>query len=78
MPAFYVCADIAVNSGPGRSKQFLRDLGAIGGSSAKDYARRLNEMHRQFYKKIGTGGNARFLNGWLNRADDRDDFIDTY
>lgn len=82
-PIFYVCSDIAVNSGTGRSKQFLRELGAFSGSGStqiKDYARRLNEKHRAFYKYIGRPGtkNNRFLRGWLNRADHRDTYINNY
>jgi len=75
--AFYVCADIAVNSGVGRSAQFLGKLGAVG-SDAKAYAKKLNEMHRQFYKQIGVGKNAKFLKGWLARAASRDAYITNY
>jgi len=39
------------------------------------YARRLNDRHRQFYRSIASGGNAKFLQGWLNRAESRDAFI---
>lgn len=75
-PAFYVCSDISINSGPGRASQFLRELGSCG-NDIKGYATRLNEKHRQFYKAIAPPGsnNARFLQGWLNRAASRDRFI---
>jgi len=76
-PAHYVCSDIAVNSGPGKSSQYVKELGKIG-ADVKAYARALNEKHRQFYKKIGVGANAKFLAGWLARANARDAFINKY
>lgn len=78
-PAFYICADISVNSGPGRSKQYLNELGPLKGD-IKAYARKLNDRHRQDYIKWsapGTG-NERFRQGWLNRAAARDRYIDSY
>lgn len=81
-PAFYVCADIAINSGVGRSKQYLRELGPLRGNSAdaiKSYARRLNQRHRQDYIKWSSSGSqAKFRQGWLNRAAHRDQYINNY
>lgn len=81
-PAFYVCADIAINSGTGRSKQYLRELGPLRGNSAdaiKSYARRLNQRHRQDYIKWSSSGSqAKFRQGWLNRAKHRDEYINNY
>lgn len=34
-PAFYVCADISVNSGPGKSQQYMKELNNCSGLSAK-------------------------------------------
>jgi len=78
-PLHYVCSDIAVNSGTGRSKQYIRELGSVSGDY-KGYARRMNEMHRQDYIRWSAPGtaNARFRQGWLNRAAERDRFIDQY
>nr|CAG4717301.1 unnamed protein product [Naegleria fowleri] len=80
MPAFYVCADIAVNSGTGRSKQYINELGGYHGQNAKQFARALNEKHRADYKRWGcpTCKNRVFLKGWLARADARDRYIDNY
>ncbi|KAG2386414.1 hypothetical protein C9374_002860 [Naegleria lovaniensis] len=80
MPAFYVCADIAVNSGTGRSRQYIAELGGYHGQDAKQFARALNEKHRADYKRWGcpTCKNRVFLKGWLARADERDRFIDRY
>jgi hypothetical protein len=78
-PLHFVCSDIAVNSGPGRSKQYIRDLGSPG-SDFKGYARRMNQMHREDYIRWSQPGsaNAQFRAGWLARADSRDKFINTY
>ncbi|KAG2383396.1 hypothetical protein C9374_004067 [Naegleria lovaniensis] len=80
MPAYYVCADIAVNSGVGRSQQYISELGGYNGQNAKEFARALNEKHRADYKRWGcpTCKNRVFLAGWLARADERDRFIDNY
>ena len=65
-PAFYVCSDIAVNSGVGRSKQYLAELGGYSGQGAKTFARQLNDKQRQDYIKWGcpTCKNHVFLKGW--------------
>ena len=78
-PLHYVCSDIAVNSGIGRSKEYIRELGNVG-SNVKEYARRMNELHRQDYIKWSAPGtqNHVFRQGWLNRAADRDKFINTF
>lgn len=81
-PAFYICSDIAVNSGTGRSKQYLNEMGPLTDTSAagiKSYARRLNERHRQDYIRWSASGpNAQFRQGWLNRAAHRDAYINAY
>ncbi len=81
-PAFYVCADIAVNSGTGRSQQYLRELGGLTSTTAsgiKSYARKLNDRHRQDYIRWSASGpNAKFRQGWLNRAAHRDAYINAY
>lgn len=69
-----------MNSGPGRSKKFLSQLGPVG-SDAKEYARKLNDLHRNFYKDLAASKPqtyGAFLNGWLKRADKRDEFINNY
>jgi hypothetical protein len=46
-PAFYVCSDIAVLSGIGRSQRYLKQLGpltATDAASIKDYAHKLNNL----------------------------------
>nr|CAG4714636.1 unnamed protein product [Naegleria fowleri] len=53
MPAYYVCADIAVNSGVGRSQQYISELGGYHGQDAKEFARALNEKHRADYIRWG-------------------------
>jgi len=80
MPAYMVCSDIAVNSGVGRAKNYMLALGTFKGGDAKEYARKMNDLHRQDYKKWGAEGtsNHKFLKGWLARADDRDKFINNY
>lgn len=66
-PAYEVCADIAFNSGIGRAKQYLTQ----SQGSSQQIAQQLNEQHRTDYQKWG----GVHLPGWLNRADDRDKFI---
>mmetsp|Transcript_9731 Transcript_9731/g.14361 ORF Transcript_9731/g.14361 Transcript_9731/m.14361 type:complete len:302 (-) Transcript_9731:21-926(-) len=75
-PAYYVCFDIAVNSGPGRSKQFIREFGGYNGNPI-DFATKLNERHRSFYISISQPGskNHKFRAGWLRRADHRKQYI---
>jgi len=75
-PAYYVCFDIAVNSGPGRSKQFIRETNA-GSLNEFDAATKLNEKHRDFYIRISKPGtkNHKFRKGWLARADHRAAYI---
>ena len=78
-PAFYVCSDISVNSGPDRVREFLEKLGKPG-RNIKAYARELNNMDRAFYKSIASKNPKfeEFLKGWLKRADKRDEFINHY
>ncbi|MGE5659632.1 MAG: glycosyl hydrolase 108 family protein [Actinomycetota bacterium] len=76
-PAFEICADIAVNSGVGRSRQYLREIGAI--SDAKSLARALNERHRQDYLRWSQkGADAGFRAGWLARASRRQRYIELF
>ncbi|WP_449415976.1 glycosyl hydrolase 108 family protein [Phormidium nigroviride] len=77
-PAFEVCADIAINSGVGRSRQYLREIGTI--TDQKQLARALNERHRQDYIRWSAPGNkdSVFRAGWLSRADRRDRYIDKF
>jgi hypothetical protein len=79
-PAFYICADISVNSGPGKSQEFLNKLNGCRNLSSKDCARQMNQMHREFYQYIGRPGtsNNKFLAGWLARADARDRYINQF
>jgi len=66
-PAFYVCGDIAINSGTGRSRQFVGQMGSTctgypGGCKA--YCTAINEKHRQFYHQAAKRGqNHKFLKG---------------
>jgi len=77
MPAYYVCADIAVNSGVGTATKYLREIGNV--SDPKELARRLNNRHREDYLRWSASGpNARFRQGWLNRAAARERFINNY
>jgi len=78
-PAFFVCADIAVNSGTSRVRRFMKSLGKQG-NDIKEYARKLNKLHRAFYKKITRRNHnyKKFLKGWLRRADERDYYINSY
>ena len=57
-PAFYVCSDISVNSGPDQVREFLKELEKPD-ENIKAYARELNNMHRAFYKSI-TRKNPKF------------------
>ena len=72
-PAYEICTDIAFNSGVGRAQEYLTEIewdenqknqGAI--------AHELNERHRADYQKWG----GVHLPGWLNRADEREKFIE--
>ncbi len=59
-PAYEVCADIAFNSGVGRSQKYLAK------ADQKNVADSLNQQHRADYQKWG----GVYLPGWLNRASD--------
>jgi lysozyme family protein len=59
--------DLAVNSGPGRAKEFLAEIGPQG--SPLERAVRLNVRREQFFHGIVAYNHdfAEFLTGWLNR-----------
>ena len=59
--------DLAVNSGPGRAKEFLEEIGPQG--SPLERARRLNDRRERFFHTIVAYNHdlAEFLPGWLNR-----------
>lgn len=80
MPTYYICSDVSVNSGPGRSKKFIDQLEEKGKSwSKKKYATEFNELHRQFYKELGKQEKYKpYLKGWLKRAEHRDEYIETF
>jgi len=71
--------DFAVNSGVGRSIKTLqkvvgvKDDGIIGNqtlakANSKSYVEEFKQARIVFYKSIGTGKNAKFLKGWINRV----------
>jgi hypothetical protein len=66
-PAYEVCADIAFNSGPGKARKYL----ASATGDDKAIATQLNNRHRADDQKWG----GVHLPGWLNRADEREKFI---
>lgn len=85
-PAFLPCNtklyafDIAYNMGVGRAKTFIQKAigvtadGIIGKQTeAKMGNLKLETLHKMrvdFYHSIAKGSQAKFLNGWLNRARD--------
>jgi hypothetical protein len=71
-----IAFDVAVNSGPGRARQYLKYSENIKDPVQRAYA--INEYHRRFYRRIGVGKKAKFLKGWLNRAKKRDAIIAGY
>jgi len=66
-PAFYVCGDIAINSGIGRSQQYVGLMGSTcdtypGGCKA--YCTAMNQKHRVFYHEAAKkNDNHKFLAG---------------
>lgn len=59
-----IMADIAWNSFPGKAKQFALE-GYV------DTVEELTERRRKFYRYLASRpGQGKFLQGWLNRADD--------
>jgi hypothetical protein len=77
-PAFEICADIAINSGVGRSMQYLKEIGSQ--SNPKALAKALNNRHRQDYNKWGAPGkkNSVFFRGWNARANKREEYINQF
>lgn len=73
MPAYYVCSDICVLSGPGGLQKMIDRSGPVG-SNMKDYARRLNENHRKYLISLNR---PEFIKGWLNRVNHRANFINS-
>lgn len=71
--------DMAVNAGVGRSIRMLQRLilvnidGVIGNNTintvnAGNWSKAFIQARINYYKKIATGRNLVFLNGWLNRV----------
>ena len=85
-PAFLPCKtklyafDIAYNMGVGRAKTFIQKAigvpadGIFGPQTEKAMSKlTVDELHKlrvDFYHSIAKGSQAKFLNGWLNRARD--------
>lgn len=85
-PAFLPCNtklyafDIAYNMGVGRAKTFIQKAigvtadGIIGKQTESKMGNlkleTLHKMRVDFYHSIAKGSQAKFLNGWLNRARD--------
>lgn len=85
-PAFLPCKtklyafDIAYNMGVGRAKTFIQKAigvtadGIFGPQTEKAMSKltveALHKMRVDFYHSIAKGSQAKFLNGWLNRAMD--------
>lgn len=74
-PASTICFDIAVNSGPGTSKRFLK---AATGTPLQQ-AESLINQHHQFYQTIVARdpSQAEFINGWNNRTQARRQYVQT-
>lgn len=73
-PAYTICADIGVNSGPGQSRKYLALLPS--NLDAKTLATKLNELHRADYIAWSSSGpNVAHRTGWLNRAKEREEYI---
>lgn len=72
--------DISYNMGIGRAKQYIQKCigvtadGIIGPKTAQEMHKlKLDCLHKlrvNFYHSIANGANAKFLKGWLNRAED--------
>ena len=76
--------DIACGSGPRRAILMLQQAlgvpadGAIGpmtmaavtAANPQELFNKILDLRRAFYRSIATGTQAKFLNGWLNRAND--------
>lgn len=71
--------DFAVNAGVGRSVKTLQQIvgvtqdGLLGAKTLEKvntggWTQKFIDARIAYYKKIGTGKNAKFLNGWLNRV----------
>lgn len=85
-PAFLPCNtklyafDMAYNMGVGRAKKFIQTAigvtadGIFGPQTEKAMSKltveALHKLRVDFYHSIGKGSQAKFLNGWLNRARD--------
>ena len=71
--------DFAVNAGNHRAIEILQSVagviadGIIGGQTLNkvnsgSYVTQYKQARIDFYKSIGVGKNAKFLNGWINRV----------
>jgi len=78
-PAYYVCLDMSINAGPNWPKQTIRRH-PIGSKDGKEYGFLLNNLSREYYKNIVRRDPSKkvFLNGWLNRAQRRENYCNNY
>jgi Glycosyl hydrolase 108 len=69
--------DLAVNSGAGRARQFLAEIGEVG--TPRDRADRLMMRRRKFFLAIVAHNRrlAVFLQGWFSRCDQLEEAIAT-
>lgn len=73
-PAFEACADAAILSGIGKSREFANRSKGI--SDPVQQAKAINNFHRQQLQ--GITSKPEFQNGWMNRKDKMDGYIDKF
>ncbi len=75
-PASTICFDIAVNSGPGTSRRFLK--AATG--TAIEQAKSLINQHDAFYQQIVAKDRSQtvFIAGWNNRTNYRRQYVQNF
>lgn len=61
-----ILADVAWNSGPSKAKQFIKE--GYAGRTAEELTDRRKKFYA--YQANNVPGQAKFLNGWINRAND--------